>query len=110
VVLDGEAMSDLRAQWSGWKRRMTRDPYPTRCRCGAEVHLLRRGQMMQQIVLLPSGHNCQWKELQDGVIRTIAAEELTGARITDTEVHRRLARWGVGIEIPLQAILHGVAP
>ena len=74
------------------KGAFTSDPFPSLCGCGERVHLSRRGP----VTLIPSGHRCEYYERQAGVLRTVAAEEACGIRVTPREVAERLRSWGVG--------------
>jgi len=72
--------------------KYTMDTHETVCKCGEKIHLTRRGP----IALIPHGHRCPAKEIQDAVLRTIRAEEACGIKITLSEVARRLRDWGIG--------------
>lgn len=71
----------------------TLDVFPTKCSCGQEVYLHRRGP----VALLPRAHRCPEREWQEAVLRTVKAEESVGLRVTPTEVARML-RWNGGEE------------
>ncbi len=62
------------------------DAFDTRCACGAEVSMLRRGNM----TMIPAGHTCSNAEHQRGVMRTIRIEEQAGLHVSPSEAARRL--------------------
>jgi len=63
----------------------TQDTFMTRCKCGQEVKLLRRGRLVK----IPSWHDCPWSRSQQGQIRTIRVIE-TVVPVTREEARRRL--------------------
>ena len=75
--------------------RLTQDTHETICGCGVPIRLLRRGP----VVLIPAGHKCPAREIQDGVLRTARAEVACGMNITSGQMAERLRQWGVGNNI-----------
>lgn len=63
----------------------TLDTFATTCACGIEVYLLRRGKL----VLIPTGHKCQYADFQQLEKRTIRAME-TVSRVLPEEARKRL--------------------
>jgi len=74
------------------KGTFTQDTWDTVCNCGVRIQLLRRGP----VSIIPKGHQCPSREIQDAVLRTIRAEELCGLRVTPHEIAKRLRDFGVG--------------
>lgn len=66
--------------------RWTSDPCPLPCPCGEKVHFMLRGN----IRLIPPGHKCKYRRMQQDQLRTIRAEESAGIRVTPSEAARRI--------------------
>lgn len=64
----------------------TSDPCAMTCPCGKKVHYMLKGD----IRLIPGGHKCKFRKMQEDEVRTIRAEESAGINVTKGEAARRL--------------------
>jgi hypothetical protein len=74
------------------KGAFTQDTFSSICLCGKPVYLLRRGP----ITLIPKGHRCKFRSLQEQILKTIQLEESVGIRYTKLDVAKKLQHFGLG--------------